>query len=258
VHGELLISIFELMMMICFLQVEVQEAYGLEETLAQQLNESSEKIFSFNPTQNVDRSIENDKADGYRHACNAAQALSYLSNRRNSRIADRLAILANLANYPIRLDTTKLEMLQIDFNICDFALAVMNGDLSMTYSDPSPGQNRLGFSWGPSRGMRLLTMPFYEDRDEMNRLKPATITPSRLLVRGWLWETNGKSKVTDASTSSHDSINVHLGLYQAQKTPDPGVTAIWQSIRTLLNQDLFYLGRCCMEGQYFRTHQSPG
>ena len=39
-----------------------------------------------------------------RTTCNAAEALSYLSPRKNTIISDRLAILANLCKYDIRLD----------------------------------------------------------------------------------------------------------------------------------------------------------
>lgn len=44
-----------------------------------------------------------------RRSCSAAVALSYLRTKQNTHVPDRLAILANLCNYDIRLDTIELE-----------------------------------------------------------------------------------------------------------------------------------------------------
>jgi Heterokaryon incompatibility protein (HET) len=68
---------------------------------------------------------------GPRHRCNAAVALSYLRNRDNHRPADRLAIVANLCDYEIRLDTIAVEKSFRSLAVCLFTLAFVNGDLSL-------------------------------------------------------------------------------------------------------------------------------
>jgi hypothetical protein len=68
---------------------------------------------------------------GPRYRCNAAVALSYLRNRDNHRPADRLAIVANLCDYEIRLDTVTVEKSFRSLAVCLFTLAFVNGDLSL-------------------------------------------------------------------------------------------------------------------------------
>ena len=68
---------------------------------------------------------------GPRFRCNAAVALSLLRSRSNHRPGDRLAILANLCNYEVRLDTVAIESNFRSLAICLFGLAYMNGDLSL-------------------------------------------------------------------------------------------------------------------------------
>lgn len=72
--------------------------------------------------------------DERRFVSNAAQALSYLGIRQNSVIADRLAIMANLCRYEVRLDTRTLNRLGYGFSVCALTLAALNGDFSMAVS----------------------------------------------------------------------------------------------------------------------------
>jgi hypothetical protein len=78
---------------------------------------------------------------GARKICNAAVALSFLRSRSNFRPADRLAILANLCDYEIRLNTVVIENNFSSLSVCLFTLAFMNGDMSLLipdiYYDPS-------------------------------------------------------------------------------------------------------------------------
>lgn len=66
-----------------------------------------------------------------RRTCNAAMALCFLKRRNNDRVADRLAIIANLCNYRLRLNTVKLEKSQSRLSVCILALAIANGDFSL-------------------------------------------------------------------------------------------------------------------------------
>lgn len=66
-----------------------------------------------------------------RPTCNAAVAWSYLKHRDNDRVADRLAILANLCDYSLRLNTWELEKSQRRLSVCVLALTVANGDFSL-------------------------------------------------------------------------------------------------------------------------------
>ncbi|EME42948.1 hypothetical protein DOTSEDRAFT_80516 [Dothistroma septosporum NZE10] len=66
-----------------------------------------------------------------RTACNAAQALAYLSRRHNPEVSDRLAIIANLCAYSVRLDSLALKTEQRSFSMCMFVLAIINGDFSI-------------------------------------------------------------------------------------------------------------------------------
>lgn len=67
-----------------------------------------------------------------RRSCNAAVALSFLRTRQNTHVPDRLAILANLCNYEIRLDKEKHFT---HLGVCVLALALLNGDFSILYPE---------------------------------------------------------------------------------------------------------------------------
>jgi Heterokaryon incompatibility protein (HET) len=66
---------------------------------------------------------------GPRKTCTAAVALSFLRSRSNHRPADRLAMLANLCDYEIRLDTVEIEKRFKSSSVCLFTLAFINGDV---------------------------------------------------------------------------------------------------------------------------------
>lgn len=70
-----------------------------------------------------------------RPTCNAAVALSFLKHRDNDRVADRLAILANLCDYSLRLNTWELEQSQSRLSVCVLALTIANGDFSLLWPE---------------------------------------------------------------------------------------------------------------------------
>ena len=98
--------------------------------------ETLERLSSFlpeaQPTHMFDFWIGGSKT---RRTCNAAVAWSFLKHRDNDRVADKLAILANLCDYTLRLNTLELEKSQKPLSVCIFALAIANGDFSLLSPD---------------------------------------------------------------------------------------------------------------------------
>ena len=66
-----------------------------------------------------------------KRTCNAAVALTYLRLRDLECIADKLAIVANMCGYVLRLNTTKLGETQESLGLCMIALSLANGDFSL-------------------------------------------------------------------------------------------------------------------------------
>jgi hypothetical protein len=67
----------------------------------------------------------------HKRTCSAAVAVTYLRLRDLERVADKLAIVANLCDYHLRLNTTELEKTQPSLSVCILVLAVANGDFSL-------------------------------------------------------------------------------------------------------------------------------
>ena len=70
-----------------------------------------------------------------RRSCNAAVAVTYLHSRDNTRIADRLAIIANLCDNRFRLNTSEVEKHHRYLGACVLALALINQDFSLLYPE---------------------------------------------------------------------------------------------------------------------------
>ncbi|KAJ3577206.1 hypothetical protein NPX13_g3365 [Xylaria arbuscula] len=66
-----------------------------------------------------------------RDVCSAATAISFLRYRDNSVPADRLAIIANMCGYELRLNPAAIQKTQSSLALCVMALAIMNGDFSL-------------------------------------------------------------------------------------------------------------------------------
>lgn len=66
-----------------------------------------------------------------RRVCNAAVAMNYMQLRDLFRAADKLAIVANLCGYIVRLDTTELAKTQQSLACCILTLALANSDFSL-------------------------------------------------------------------------------------------------------------------------------
>ena len=168
-------------------------------------------------------------ADGNHHmwgnyrVCNPLAAVLFLEGRTNSRYGDRIAIVANLCDYAVRLNTTELNELGFGYSTCLFALMLLNGDITYMVEwakatnkpryntfdteTPSllrePGWDPLpAFSWMPAPHASLSLGFCYAEFIDNGNLSLATITDpimqilepgfSRrgLHLRGWIWNIN--------------------------------------------------------------------
>jgi hypothetical protein len=154
---------------------------------------------------------------GLRLGCTASDAVAILANKASYVVSDRLALMANLCNYNIRLDQKRLEELGYDLAACMFCLALLNGDTTLarlsdktTYRDTGVADHTMDavilklrhpdildlcldmkvgprlFSWAP----RLIE-PFSEtDRNSKDNLRFNIAflgSPVQLCLYGWLW-----------------------------------------------------------------------
>lgn len=81
-----------------------------------------------------------------RRRCDAATALAYLNRRSLLRVADRIAILANLCGYEQRFNTVALEKTRQSLSLCILVLSIANGDLTLL--TPEMYQTPTGSSLG--------------------------------------------------------------------------------------------------------------
>ncbi|KAF3925207.1 hypothetical protein ABW20_dc0103500 [Dactylellina cionopaga] len=66
----------------------------------------------------------------WRYTQDMDEALKILGNRQCKYVSDRLAILANLCNYQVRVNTAELRKRDFTFSACALAMTIMNNDLS--------------------------------------------------------------------------------------------------------------------------------
>ena len=102
--------------------------------------------------------------------CNAAQALFHMAGRRNSRIADRVAILSNMCNYKVKLDTRQLESDLYSLSVCCLTLSLLNGDFSYIHTGKlmsgDTWEDSDAFSWCPSPSSSLASIKYVEEFQE--------------------------------------------------------------------------------------------
>ena len=147
--------------------------------------------------------VDNDFNVDVRTACNGAEAIAYLSGRKNSVVSDRLAILANLCQYDVRLDTLALDQAGYGFSICALTLSVLNGDMSMltgltdilegkwgkqgALQSEEKGHQGHGFSWCMPNNLSLGCGVFLDKETDVLRIKVESLSTHGLGVRGCLW-----------------------------------------------------------------------
>ncbi|KAK4553982.1 hypothetical protein LTR86_008823 [Recurvomyces mirabilis] len=163
--------------------------------------------------QYMDENINTAMGSKTRIRCSAAQALHALAPRENRDIVDRIAILANLCDYQVRLDTRKLDSGGISFSTAAYALAVLNGDLSLMDCRPAgndlslrwlaadmkvsqgktaeadvPGaEERLTYSWGPPSAANIANPTWIPEGSHPRRLPTCKVTPEGLEATGYVF-----------------------------------------------------------------------
>lgn len=160
---------------------------------------------------------------GYYRVCNPLAAVLFLEGRTNSRYGDRIAIVANLCDYAVRLNTTELDELGFGYSTCLFAMMLLNGDITYMIewakatNEPrhntfdsemptllrEPGWSPLpAFSWMPAPHASLSLGFRYAEFIDNGNLSLATImdpimqilepdfSRQGLHLRGWIWNIN--------------------------------------------------------------------
>lgn len=149
---------------------------------------------------------QRDDVDGSATVCNAAQALAYLSKRKNSVVSDRLAILGNLCGYSVRLDEAQLDRLGYGFSICALVLASLNGDFSLQLGHDDCSQtgkigrkselqvrrdltrHHVPFSWSLPAEACLTKLSYLDKSDDPLRLTVCSVDlDDGLRIEGCLW-----------------------------------------------------------------------
>lgn len=223
IPGEIEISIWDFQEAMVNARGLIEECLAADvwpdSSVAIQASNFADIIWNYIPTI-IPNSHKRDSS--HRQACNAAEALSFLRDRKNSFLPDRLAILANLCNYEQRIDPTVFSSLHCGFSVCALTLSILNGDMSLLAgyavdSGPTPGidakrawvletarnsralglvfenndqdiSSSYGFSWGPHPSGHLGNVRYIEENDVMFRITPATISAYGLKVSGIIWD----------------------------------------------------------------------
>ncbi|KAG4431450.1 hypothetical protein IFR05_013062 [Cadophora sp. M221] len=146
----------------------------------------------------------NSRIHTHRTACNSSLANMYLVNCFNSKPMDRLAILANLCQYPIRIDTTTAKDNNFPLETCLFIQAILNGDLSFLVGLKKEAWSTLslardGFSWLPPLNTHLdpKESETWIEGVQPFRLLNHRITAEGLSLLGFLWEIDSVIDVSD-------------------------------------------------------------
>ena len=149
----------------------------------------------------------------FRFGCNAGEALHLLRNRECKHLPDRLAILANICNFSVRLNTNKLQQSeevlgrQHSFSVCFAVLAIMNGDISLlagskeqreaekVSKQPSGEASKCMDipAWIPAGHTLLHNLPYREEfHPKVFRLSSPVISSAGLGLLGHLWRMDQK------------------------------------------------------------------
>lgn len=128
-----------------------------------------------------------------RYRFNAAQAVHFLATKKHSRVADALAMVANLCNYPRRLNTMALEEhesalgTELSLTTCLLALSLSNGDLSFLFGAKDVLSSAPVSSWVPGPAAKLSSIR-HLDLVTPVIYRKCEITQRGLSVPGVLWQ----------------------------------------------------------------------
>ncbi|KAF7195807.1 hypothetical protein HII31_02824 [Pseudocercospora fuligena] len=206
--------------------------------------------------------------------CSAAEGLNSLGPRENSRIVDRIAILGNLCNFSVRLNTDKLEQLGYGFSICAYALAILNGDLSLmhcrplqpsllpTISDDSASselvgselakmtiadhQQHLGYSWGPPVLGSLTAPEWVPEETNPKRLARNELSFEGLNTYGWLYLCDvhiDVSPVPNYFRNAYNELNAKKIPLEDIRFWKFHIAVVWALVRHLIHMKYFALAQ---------------
>lgn len=227
VPGEFEISIWDFQNAMVNSRTLIEEGLAAgtwsDTTSAVHASNCADVLYNYIPTTHPDLA-STERNSSHRQQCTAAEALTFLDDRFNSVFSDRLAILANICNYEVRINSTVLELLGYSFSAYALTLAILNGDMSLLAGcqaneekastipsrsnwfldqakdgrsskppfyrndDSDSPANAYGFSWGPNPWASLSNIQYFEECGDLFRLKPATLSVYGLRVCGVLWE----------------------------------------------------------------------
>jgi hypothetical protein len=178
---------------------EVEDYIGEGDKMMTRLVKVMERILLHTPSD-----YWNTRIPSHRTACNASLASMYLSNCFNSKPMDRSAILANMCQYPIRIDTIMAQSNKYPLETCLFVQAILNGDLSFLVGVKKEAWNDLcstrdGFSWLPPHITSLdpKQSESWIEGIQPFRLLNHLITKDGLSLLGFLWTVDEMVDVTD-------------------------------------------------------------
>lgn len=190
----------------------------------------------------------------HRITCNAATANYFLANSFNSKPSDRLAILANICQYSIRIDTTKVREKGYNLNTCLLTLSLLNGDLSLlvglersVWRQASPYSS--GFSWLPpaSTDLRPAKINTWMEGDEFFRLTDHKITSEGMSFLGILWDIASHVNLSELQAKYKPLFATHLAS-QKRKYQDCIDSGFVQDEKELVDkEDEADLDRMCLE-----------
>lgn len=104
---------------------------GISEVSSVDLKMTLERLRLFHPEEPREKQIYSLNGSRIKRVCNAAVALTYLRLRELYSVPDKLAIVANMCGYSVRLDTTRLGETQDSLGACMIALSLCNHDFSL-------------------------------------------------------------------------------------------------------------------------------
>lgn len=199
--GEFEIVLCDFQVMLVWVRIMVEE---LHETDASQLGLSAEELEEWvtattdcsnfadvlwHSMPEINSELESEGAASQRPGCSAALALSYLDDRQNSWYPDRLAILANLCNFVIRLPSDLLVRSEFGFSLCALTLATLNGDTSLwkSYSRDRNPYTKQYRDWADQDAAARARLRDRSRNDSAAGLNMLTTRETMTLAHGYSW-----------------------------------------------------------------------
>lgn len=203
---------------------------------------------------------------------NAITPVNFMEFYSNSRVSDRLAIIANLCDYRFRLDTNILDDLGASFSTCLLALTLLNGDISLLvywhevsagiefknmpwYRKVLPLTGQLTnesktwstFSWAPSPLAGILSIDKYKYDDDTTkkfivfneppvRLYESRLGQNGLVIQAWVWHIEDYVNLMCMTDEFNESWTSHQEKSEKLEAWEHRVLFVWRLFQTLLSE----------------------